>query len=193
MNKSPAGSSSIIARNEINYQKSTKNLFNANQFENKFLSKHKVNSATHSARGEQRNEQSSENDVDRMNDQISEGALQLQERMKQISVYDLYQITNSQGSIPIDTFIKQQLLNRNANKEKSPIPGVAPQVKIPSVTSSQKSLSNVNINIGSVVQKSYPIEEQKVGSALFRHGQQPSTIPESFDENSLIGTPVNTS
>jgi hypothetical protein len=49
----------------------------------------------------------------------------LTERMKQMSVYDLYKMTKKQDTVLIDAFIKKQLMDQPQNR-----PGVAPQVKM---------------------------------------------------------------
>jgi hypothetical protein len=61
---------------------------------------------------------------------------QLAERMKQISVYDLYRLSNANDNVLVDTFIRHQLVGGEPSRQTSTspsreqiTPGVAPGVK----------------------------------------------------------------
>lgn len=67
------------------------------------------------------------NESQKLQKRIEEQANELTERMKQMSVYDLYTMNNqNRDNILIDTLIKKQLLERGS-LQPTQSPGAAPQ------------------------------------------------------------------
>ena len=132
-------------------------------------------------------EEEEEQVIEELSSQLNEQASQLSDRMKQISVYDLCQLTNQQENMLINALVKQRLTSPVSQPQKpsQQSPGVAPQV----INQLSEPTQNISIEIGQIIEQMNQLNEGRNmldDNRLSKHlKSKNSIIPESNEEYML--------